>query len=39
MSKAIEESKTKVTIKKDLYDISVYIGNLGLQSKIMIRTK
>ena len=24
---------------KDLYDISIYIGNICVQSKIMIRTK
>ena len=38
MSKAIEENKLTVTIK-DLYKNSIYIGNLCLQAKIIIRTK
>ena len=38
MIKAIEENKLTVTIK-DLYKNSIYIGNLCLQAKIIIRTK
>ena len=34
MSKAIEKNKKKVTT-----NISIYIGNLCVQTKIMIRTK
>ena len=38
MSTAIEENKQKVTIKR-LYEISIYIGNLCVLTKVMIRTK
>ena len=39
MSKAIDENKWKITIKKNLYENSVYIGNLCVQTKIMTRLK
>ena len=38
MSNAIEENKQKVSIKR-LHYISIYIGNLCVHTKIMIRTK
>ena len=38
MSKATEENKYKVTIKR-LFENSIYIGNLGVQTKVIIRTK
>ena len=39
MSKAIEEKKNRKLRSKDAYDISIYIGNLCVQTKVMIKTK
>ena len=38
MSKALKEDKLTVMIK-DFYENSIYIGNLCVQTKIMIRIK
>ena len=38
MSKAVEENRLTVTIKI-LFEISIYIENLCVQTRILVRTK
>ena len=39
MCKVIEKKINQKLQKKDLYDISIYVENLCVQTKIMIRIK